>query len=117
VVVLVVALGVELVTPPAEPELVSVELPDVPVLPIELVLPAVPAVPELVEPVEPVPLVDGLVELELVEPVPVEPVEPVVSFLLQALNESAPTTARVAAAHWVKDIFIRKLLEVCWCCE
>jgi hypothetical protein len=61
----------------------------------------------LVDPVTPV---DGLVVVvELVEPV--VPPEPVASFLLQALSERAATTARVATAHWVKDVFIRKLLE------
>jgi hypothetical protein len=104
-VVEVVVVLVEPVTPPAEPELVSVELVggEVPLLPMELVLPVVP------EPVDPVPPVDGLVEgLGVVVDEPVEPVEPVVaSRLLHALNERAATTARVAAAHWVKDVFIR----------
>lgn len=80
-----------------------------PELPMELVPPPVPAVlPEPIEPepaVDPEPLpveglVEGLVVLEeLVEPVP--PVEPVVppSGLLQALSESAATTATVAAAY------------------
>ena len=76
-----VVLLVDPVTPPVEPELVSLEL-GVPLLPMELVLP-----------------VDGVVVLELVEPVPVVPVEPVVSFLLQAPSERAATTARVAVAH------------------
>jgi hypothetical protein len=47
--------------------------------------------------------------LLLDEPVaPGPPAAPVVaSRLLQALSERAATTAKVAAAHCVKDIFIR----------
>lgn len=141
-VVVVVVLLVEPVTPPVDPGVVVVSLPLVPgppmaplpepavplpVVPlpavplvvvsalplaVPLVLPLVPAV--LPEPVLPVPA--GLVVLdELVEPVaPVEPVEPVVSCLSQALSERAPTRASIAVAHCFIDVFIRKLLEVCW---
>jgi hypothetical protein len=105
--------------------------PPLPLLPIELVPPLVPLLPVVVSllplpllplvlgllpavlldpmPPEPLPLVDGVVLLdELVEPVPpLAPAPPPASRLLQALSESAPTTAKVAAAHCVRDIFIR----------
>jgi hypothetical protein len=104
-------LGVEPVTvglPPkaAPPE---VPLPVEPVLgpPIELVL---PEVLPLVAVSLLVPAVDGLVVLpgELVPEVPAA-----WSRLLQALSESAATTASVATATCVRDVFIRKLLEGC----
>jgi hypothetical protein len=129
----VVVLLVEPVTPPVEPLVLGLVLglvlelePVLPLLgpPIELVLPLVlggepvlavesvlllPLVLGVVPAVllEPVPLVEGVVVLEeLVEPgAPAEPV--VASRLLQALSERAATTARVAAAHCVRDVFIR----------
>jgi hypothetical protein len=131
--VVVVELGDELVVPPVvsepvvpEGELVLPEL-ELPMLPLdpelepllpgppmELVLPLplgdepLLLVSVLLLPLLPAPAVLGLVgEVlldELVEPVP--PPAPA-SRLLQALNESAPTTAKVAAAHCVRDIFIR----------
>jgi hypothetical protein len=99
-----VLLGVELEPPELDPVLgppIELVLPlllgDEPLLPLP-VLGVVPAV--LLEPVPaPMPLLEGEVVL-LDEPVdPGAPAEPVVSRLLQALSESAATTARVAAAH------------------
>jgi hypothetical protein len=102
-----------------------VPLPAVPLPPIELVLPAVPlplvdlsvlALP-LVEPLVlpavlpvpdvPGPVLDGLVVVLLDE---LDPGVPAVSRLLQALSESAATTASVATATCVRDVFIGKLL-------
>jgi hypothetical protein len=115
--------------PVAEPLMLPVALPEVepvPVAPIELVLPELGAVDDVsldavpvVEPVVPaLPLmlpVDGVVvvlELPVVVDEPGVPVEPVlVPWRLQAESESAATTARAAAAAWVRVIFIRELLE------
>jgi hypothetical protein len=121
--VVVVVLGVELVAPevlppttkPPEEPLAGPALVEgvSPVLgpPIELVLPEVlplAAVSPLVPAVLPVPELDGLVLLPG-EPVPEVPAA--WSRLLQALSESAATTASVATATCVRDVFIRKLLE------
>jgi hypothetical protein len=90
--------------PPVEP---------LPVLPV----PALPVVPEplvllpAVEPVLPEPVLDGAVEL--VDPVP-EPAAPPASpesGLLQALRESAATTARAAKVPCFRDVFMRNSLE------
>jgi hypothetical protein len=130
----VVELGDELVAPPLESELLDGEVlpPELdPVLPELEPLPLVPGPPiELVLPLllgdEPpllavslllVPLLLGLVLavlglvgddlLLLLDDAPGPPAAPVVaSRLLQALSERAATTARVAVAHWVRDIFI-----------
>jgi hypothetical protein len=129
----VVELGDELVAPPLESELLDGEvlLPELdPVLPELEPLPLVPGPPiELVLPLllgdEPLlavslllePLLLGLVLavlglvgddlLLLLDDAPGPPAAPVVaSRLLQALSERAATTARVAVAHWVRDIFI-----------
>jgi hypothetical protein len=130
----VVELGDELVAPPLEPELLDGEvllpeldpmlpelepLPLVPGPPIELVLPLLLgeeppllAVSLLLEPLllGLVLAVLGLVGddlLLLLDDAPGPPAAPVVaSRLLQALSERAATTARVAVAHWVRDIFI-----------
>ena len=118
--VVVVVLLVEPVTPPVEP-LLDEPLPDEPEPddPMELVLPPLlDGLPLAVLPDEPMllplPLPDGLVLELLVDPEPAAPEEPVApSRLLQALSERAATTARVAAAHCVRDVFIRKLLEGC----
>lgn len=105
-------------------EAAPVALP-VPVAPIELVLPelgvdddvSLEAVP-VDEPVVPalplmLPLVDGdVLELPVVVEPGVPPAEPVVvPWRLQADRETAATTARAAAAAWVRVIFIRELLE------
>jgi hypothetical protein len=108
--------------------LVLEPLEPVPVAPIELVplelgeddevsLDAVPVEPVELLPMlaEPLPLEPGVVlALPVVlEPVPLEPVvEPgPPPPRLQADNESAATTERMAAVAWVRVIFIRKLLE------
>jgi hypothetical protein len=132
--------GVEEVAPdvlpvPVEPEVLE----PVPVAPIELVPPVVPlpdvplplavvsvelevepvvepvvepdepVMPEEPLPVEPVPAVDGEVVDELVAP---EPLVPAVSaFLPHALRDNAATTAIVATATCVIDVFIRYSLE------
>ena len=101
-------LGLVLEAGPATNALLPLLVEPVPEPPIELVLPGV--VPLLlVISLLPVPLpvvLDGLVVL-------LEEVEPgVASCLLQALNERAAATVRVATAIWVREVFIRKLLEV-----
>jgi len=110
VVVVLVVLGVEPVTPPEElllePEPVApMELvpeeplpPDEPLLLVEvslLVLP-LPLLPAVLLP-------DGLVLDEPVAPVP--PAVPA-PWRLHALRERAATTANVAAATWVRDVFM-----------
>lgn len=105
------------VAEPAEP------LPLVPLPPIELVLPVVPPLPldvvsllvvPLVEPPElpavlpvPEPELDGVVVLLLDE---LEPGVAASSRLLHALSVSPATTASVATATCVRDVFIGKLL-------
>jgi hypothetical protein len=110
VVVVEVVLGVELVAldvlppmtkPPDEP-LAGPVLPGVPPLPL-----VAASLPDVLPAPEP----DGLVVLLLDELVPEVPAASL--FLLQALSESAPTTASVAIATCVRDVFIRKLLEDC----
>jgi len=55
-------------------------------------------------------VVDGAVELdELLAPVPVVPA---LSLRWHAPSDRAATTVRVAAATWVRVVFIRKLLEM-----
>jgi hypothetical protein len=74
-------------------------------LALPLRLPVPPALPVVV---------DGEVLLdELVAPVPLVPA-PLSPALLQALREIAATTAREAAAIWVRVVFIRNSLK--WVC-
>lgn len=103
------------------PEPVVAEpLPLVPLPPIELVLPVVPPLPlvvvsllvvPLVEPPAvlpvPEPELDGVVVLLLDE---LEPGVAASSRLLHALSVSPATTASVATATCVRDVFIGKLL-------
>jgi len=107
---------------PLEPmELVPPE-PVVPLVVVSVLLPVVPPVVPAVLPLVlgvlgllglPVPAVDGLVvvlddELEVpVLPLPAVPA----SCLPQAASDKAATTVKAAAAVWVRDIFIRKLLR------
>jgi hypothetical protein len=86
---------------------VSVLLPVVPA-----VLPLVLGLVELGLLVLPVPAVDGLVVVLDELDVPVLPVPAVpASCLPQAASDKAATTVKAAAAVWVRDIFIRKLLR------
>jgi hypothetical protein len=85
----------------------------VPELPIELV-PGAPLVPDdsLLEPLPAMLPPLGLVLLlDEVEPVPALP-PPGDGPLLQALRDTAATTVSVASATCVREVFIRKLLEV-----
>ena len=107
--------GVVVEEPPndAPPEV----LPPVPLPPIELVPPEVPPLLPVVplelppEPAAlPLPEPDGLVDGLVVLLDELEPGVAAVSRLLQALSESAATTATVATATWEREVFIRKLL-------
>jgi hypothetical protein len=69
-----------------------------------------PLVPPAVEPMLPA-LPEGLA-LPVVPEVP-PPVPPAPPPLLHALSERAATTAITAMAAWVRDVFIRNLLEGC----
>lgn len=57
--------------------------------------------------------VDGVVVVVVLLDEVDEPAAPVSSRLVQAPSDRAATTVRAAAAVWVKDIFIGKLLEAC----
>jgi hypothetical protein len=88
-----------------------------PLVVVSVLLPVVPAVLPLLPGllVLPVPAVDGLVEGLVVVldelDVPVLPVPEVpASCLPQAASDRAATTVKAAAAVWVSDIFIGKLL-------
>lgn len=117
---MVVASGVELLGEPVVALPPNEAPPEVPLLvepvlgpPIELVLPAEPVLPVvlLLDPEPAVLPVLGLVAgglvllLDEVEPVP-ELAPPVPAPLLQALRDSAATTASVARASWEKEVFI-----------
>ena len=108
----------EPVVPPVEPLPVLEPLP-APGPPIELVLPVVPpllpVVVSLFPAVLPVDGVvaalpdDGLVVVVLLEELDVGGA--LASRFVQAPSDRAATTVSAAAAHCVRDIFIRKLLE------
>lgn len=130
--VVVVLLLVEPVTPDVLPVALLLS-----VLPVEPVAPLVAPVPEapmaLVPPVALLPVVVSvLLPLAVLGLVPVlgmvaalsvdgvvvvllddvdEPAVPAASCFVQAPSDSAATAARAAAAEWVRDIFMGKLLE------